>query len=164
MKRRDWFGARRAALKARFVLQSARSRLGARFARRPATVALESVQRRLELVLTAAYGRPITIAPIETRGWRKSLARLSDSGWITEHPTIDGDTIRLPPALATHGDEKRAVQRYRLLAIEQAERLTRGTPVLAPHGDPLERDLYLLREGAAIDAHIARTRWPTWSG
>jgi nitric oxide reductase NorD protein len=157
VKRRDWFGARRAALKARFVLQSARARVRARFARRPATVALDSVQRRLELVLTAAYGRPITIAPIEARGWRHSLARVSDNGWVSEQPTIDGETIRLPPALATHGDAKRAVDRYRLLAIEQAERLTRGTPALAPHADALERDLYLLREGAAIDAHIART-------
>src|SRR5262249_42597637 len=40
--------------------------------------------------------------------------------------------------------------------VEQAERLARGTANHAPHADALERDLYLLREGAAIDARISR--------
>jgi len=122
-------------------------------------VALEQVQRRLELVLTAVYGRPIPIAPIERGVWnRERVRQLSkgDIGGAEATPSADGETIFLPPELLTHGDEARAVARYRLFAIEQAERITRATAELAPLADPLERDLYLLREGAAIDARIAR--------
>src|SRR5262249_14786655 len=71
-------------------------------------------------------------------------------------PKLGADDIRLPSMLnATEGADV-AVARFRLLAVEQAERLTRGTAGETPHADALERDLYLLREGAAIDARIAR--------
>jgi len=145
--------ARRFVLKARYAIQRARAHATAKFVRRPTTLSLDHLHRRLELVLTAAYGRPIAIAPVE-RGW---MHRTFSGVWsITAPATLDGETIRLPDAIATHGDAKNAADRYRLLAIEQAERLTRGTSSVAPRGDALERDLYLLREGAAIDVHIAR--------
>jgi nitric oxide reductase NorD protein len=147
-------GARRFALKAQYMIQRARAQAKAKLARRRTTLPLEQLHRRLELVLNAVYGRPIPIAPLE----RGRLNRPFSGTWIVDTPArIDGETIRLPEALATHGDEKLAADRYRLLAIEQAERLMRGTLNAAPRGDALERDLYLLREGAAIDAHIART-------
>jgi nitric oxide reductase NorD protein len=151
---RSLSSARRFALKARYMFQRARAQAKTRLARRPTTLPLEHLQRRLELVLNAAYGRPIAIAPVE----RGRLNRPFSGAWIIETPArLDGETIRLPEALATRGDEKLAADRYRLLAIEQAERLMRGTTTAAPRGDALERDLYLLREGAAIDAHLART-------
>src|SRR5206468_9042564 len=53
-------------------------------------------------------------------------------------------------------DDVPVLTRYRLLALEQAERLVRGTALTPLPRDPLERDLYLLHEAAAIDAHIAR--------
>ena len=68
---------------------------------------------------------------------------------------IDGATIRLPVELRADDGPERALGHYRLLALEQAERLIRGTATLAP-ADPLERDLFLVREGAAIDATLAQ--------
>lgn len=148
-------GARRLALKARYVMQRARTRVRATFTRRPTAVRLDQMHRRLELVLTAAYGRPIVIAANERRGWaRKSVFALISN--LTT-ASIDGDTIRLPEEIESGGDQQRGADRYRLLAIEQAERLARGTATLSPATDPLERDLYLLREGASIDAQIAHT-------
>ncbi|HEY4303662.1 MAG TPA: VWA domain-containing protein [Gemmatimonadaceae bacterium] len=149
------FAGRRFALKAQYVLQRARVRVRATFARKQTTVRLDAMHRRLELVLTAAYGRPITIASNERRGWAKRSVFALMENLTTA--SIDGEVIRLPEEIESGGDQQRGADRYRLLAIEQAERLTRGTTTLAPLADPLERDLYLLREGAAIDAQIART-------
>jgi nitric oxide reductase NorD protein len=149
------FSPRRFALKAQYVMQRARNRVHATVARKPTAVRLDDLHRRLELVLTAAYGRSIVIAANERRGWaRKSVFALMSN--LTT-ASIDGNVIRLPAEIESGGDAQRGADRYRLLAIEQAERLTRGTALLAPQSDPLERDLYLLREGAAIDREIART-------
>jgi nitric oxide reductase NorD protein len=156
---RRWFGVRRLALKTQYAAQRARARLRQLLRTGPATMPLAQVQRRLELVLTAVYGRPIPIAPIANTFWnRERIRRLSvaDIYGTEATPSVDGETIFLPLELATRGDAAQTAARYRLFAIEQAERIARGTATLAPHADPLERDLYLLRESATIDAHIAR--------
>jgi nitric oxide reductase NorD protein len=44
---------------------------------------------------------------------------------------------------------------FRLLALEQAARLERGTAASMPADDPLARDLYLLAEAAAVDRQLA---------
>lgn len=124
-------------------------------------VELEGVRRRLELLLTALYGRHIPIAPPESRRdgwWRRALRSVSPYNEPQIVPASDGESLRLPPSLdATLGDDA-AIARYRLLAIEQGERVMRGTAVLAAQAmDGLERDLFLVRESAAIDAAIART-------
>ncbi len=108
-------------------------------------VRLPEVSRRLELLVAALYGRPIQIAPAPSRGGRLRRA---------EPPTAanDGERIVLPAELPG-GD---ALGRYRLMALAQAERVERGTAVLAPaRTDALERDLYLLFESAAVDAAVA---------
>lgn len=150
-----WVRARRLALKARYAMERARTRARTTFARKPTAVRLDDMHRRLELVLTAAYGRPIIIAVNERRGWARRSVTALLSNLTTA--SLDGEVIRLPEEIEGGGDLQRAADRYRLLAIEQAERLTRGTSQHAPLTDPLERDLYLLREGASIDAQIART-------
>src|SRR5262249_53515369 len=128
-------------------------------ARRP-TVELEHVQRRLELLLTAIYGRPISISPVPTKklNWAERMARR-----LAPDPEAHGATpagvagdLRPLGAPSAHSGSADARARFRLLAIEQAERLTRGTASAVPRDDALERDLYLLREGIAIDAKIAR--------
>jgi nitric oxide reductase NorD protein len=151
---------RRLALKARFKAAAARERARAiAHARRP-TVQLEDVHRRLELLIVALYGRPIPITPAETPqdAWteraRKFMSR--DARMRETTAGADGESIRLPRALSARDGAEHAIARYRLLAIQQAERVTRGTPASAALRDALERDLYLLREGAAIDAAIAR--------
>src|SRR4051812_19232556 len=124
-------------------------------------VELEGVRRRLELLLTAMYGRHIPIAPPESRreGWWRRVARSVSP--FTEPQAVsasDGESLRLPPSVdATLGDEA-AIARYRLFAIEQGERIMRGTAALAASArDQLERDLFLIRESAAVDAAISRT-------
>jgi nitric oxide reductase NorD protein len=65
--------------------------------------------------------------------------------------------IQLPSILAGSGGRDQAIARYRLLAIEQAARIMRGSSALAPAADErMVRDLYSLSESAAIDASIAR--------
>lgn len=154
----QWFGTRRLVLKTRHAVERAGARVRERLSREPASLAFDDIHRRLELVLTAAYGRPMAIAANDEPGWMgRELRRLMPFGHRHETPTVDGDTIKLPARLMIGGNERQATDRYRLFAIEQAERIMRGTLAHAQIRDPLERDLYLLREGAAIDANIART-------
>ena len=137
-----------------------RDRARTRFRKRKPTVTLEAVHRRLELVVAALYGRPIALTTTERgpQGWRQRIEALlgvqPDARRTT--PTVDGETIRLPDVLDAPDGAESAIARYRILAIEQAERITRGTPSHVPATDPLERDLYLVREGMAIDAELMR--------
>ena len=124
-------------------------------------VELDGVRRRLELLLTAMYGRHIPIAAPEvqrdgwwTRAWR-SVSPFSAPPTIS---ASDGESLQLPPTVDAASGTDAAIARYRLLAIEQGERVMRGTAAVAARAtDQLERDLFLLRESAAIDAAIARS-------
>ncbi|HET7186577.1 MAG TPA: VWA domain-containing protein [Gemmatimonadaceae bacterium] len=110
-----------------------------RDARTPSTLPLTDVQRRLELLLAAMFGRPLRVgadAPASSNGRRT---------------TAD---IVLPSRLAAPDGLDAARERYRLLAIERAMRIVRGSDAVVPSGDRLERDLYLLAEGVSIDRDI----------
>jgi len=122
-------------------------------------VELDAVRRRLELLLAAMYGRHIPIAVPDrrreswlARTWR-AVSPFSEAESVA---ASDGESLRLPPSMDASPGAIEAIARYRLLAIEQAERVVRGTAVAAAGLDSLERDLFLLRESAAIDAAIAR--------
>src|SRR5690606_36337206 len=65
-----------------------------------------------------------------------------------------GERLRLPRELPDEDDA--GLTAYRLLAAGLAARAERGTPHHLP-ADPLVRDLYLVREAAAVDAYLART-------
>jgi nitric oxide reductase NorD protein len=104
--------------------------------KRPAVVAFADVHRRLEILLSAMFG-PLT-----------------GDGLMARTPTAKPHekSIVLPPVIpASDG----GVERYRLLAIEQGARIVRGTRGAVP-ADRIERDLYMIIEGAAIDADIVR--------
>ncbi|MEP6495881.1 MAG: VWA domain-containing protein [bacterium] len=157
-----WFaGARRLMLKARYragkIPAFARVTIGSR---RP-TLGFEDVHRRLEIVLAAVYGRTISIAPIDysDRHWAERFVRYisPDPGAREPRPATDGTTIELPLAVTTRKGYDTAVAHYGLLAIQQAERIERGTATHVPTDDVLVRDLYLLREGRAVDAKIEQT-------
>ena len=158
MQRRGWLGlGRRLFLKAQYRVQELRGRARARRDARASMLPLDRVHRRLELLLAAIYGRSIPIAPLEHK-WtgpngREFARRVFRMG--APIASVDGDAIYLPRALAEQ-DDVAALTRYRLIALEQAERMIRGTTEQTLPTDQLERDLYLLREGAAIDAHIAQ--------
>ena len=123
-------------------------------------VELDSVRRRLELLLAAMYGKHIPIAVPDRRraGWLTRAWRAVTPYTEPESvPASDGESLRLPSAMDAASGRDMALARYRLMAIEQAERVVRGTSTTAAHlSDQLERDLFLLRESAAIDAAIAR--------
>jgi nitric oxide reductase NorD protein len=127
----------------------------------PPRVELTSVRRRLELLLAAMYGRHIPIAPpvVKRGGWWSRTWRAMTP---VQEPEVvaasDGEALRLPTAVDAAAGDEAAIARYRLLAIEQAERVLRGTAVIAAQAsDDLERDLFLLRESVSIDVAIART-------
>src|SRR5206468_11318336 len=64
----------------------------------------------------------------------------------TAHP--DERSIVLPPSIP---DGAEAMERYRLLAIEQGARVARGTRAFTP-ADPLERDLYQDRKSTRLNS------------
>lgn len=130
---------------------------------RPAVVELEDVRRRLELLIAAYYGRAIPVEAVDTAkqgGWmRRYVLRAHGERAASDAlPRTDGERILLPRALDASSGEGSAISLYKLLVFEQAERIVRGTVAAlpGPDDDPLVRELYLLAEGAAVDASIAR--------
>lgn len=151
--------ARRLALKARQTAQSARDAADAQIKARRRVLSLDQVQRRLEVLVAAVHDQPISIVPESspppswlTRTWRLIAPNAGIKDGV---PESDADSIRLPAELPATDGKDTALARYRLFAIEQAERIVRGTAAHVGVLDPLERDLYMLREGALVDAHIA---------
>ena len=125
---------------------------------------LVRIRQRLELFLGALYVGAPSILPADPPPAPTWLARLA--GRAPRHLTrqtataaTDGARIWLPRAVESSEGEARAVDTYRLLAVEMAARADRGTPRHAPPGgsDPLVRDLYLLAEAVAIDRAIAES-------
>ena len=148
----------------RHALRAAQAAREARDARRERArsrvVALGDVKRRLEMLLAAVYGRPLVLdaaaapeplAPL-MRVWEARSRHLRPAD---PRASAIGDRILLPPSLPAGAN---TVARYRLLAIEQAERLARGTFDHLPDdaAPALERDLYLLCEAAAVDRALVR--------
>ncbi|HEU4564930.1 MAG TPA: hypothetical protein VFS05_09795, partial [Gemmatimonadaceae bacterium] len=149
-------------LRARAAASARAERLRQRLLAPHAAVPLDEVRRRLELLLAALHGRVIHIDAAEPPSRRSRLERIvSPEPRHLRHeealPSTDGERIRLPASLRAEGGADDAMARYRLLALEQGERVARGTAALAPgEDDALARDLYLLREAAAVDAALAR--------
>ncbi len=127
---------------------------------RPAALpTLSDVHRRVELFVAACFpdapGISVADPPAQlnvlARFARRRTAHLFHANALA---STDGSRIRLPARI--EGLEADAiVERYRLLALEQAARATRGTVTRLPASTtPLLRDLYLLAEAAAVDAEL----------
>jgi len=123
---------------ARRLLAPARAR---RTARTPAVVSIEEMSRRLELLLAAMFGRRFSVGSATPRPGGDAHAK---------HDII------LPAAITAQGGVDGARAQFRLIAIEQAARHVRGTTASDLPDDPLERDLFMIAEGASIDRAIAR--------
>ena len=128
----------------------------------PAVLALGRVRQRLELLLSALYGETLPILPADPEPAPTWLARLF--GRAPRHlaragalPATDGERVWLPRALDARDGEGAALDQYRLLAVEQAARVARGFAHAHPDDAPrIERDLYRLAEGAAVDRGLVR--------
>ena len=103
---------------------------------------LVRIRQRLELFLGALYVGAPAILPADPPPAPTWLARLA--GRAPRHLTrqtataaTDGTHIWLPRAVESSEGEARAVDTYRLLAVEMAARADRGTPRHAPPGDPI---------------------------
>ena len=148
---------RRLLLKVRGTAERLVAPLARRVARRDEEhVRLDAVKRRLEVFLAALYGAPVAVAARDVSRRRGIVLRIAERVRPDADAALaasDGERVLLPPSLPAAGDPVAALARYRLLAVEQAERLQRGTLRDVPT-DPLERDLYLLREASAVDAAI----------
>jgi nitric oxide reductase NorD protein len=124
-------------------------------------VTLARARPRLELFLDALLGSVPPILPADPPPAPTWLARAL--GRAPRHlargavASTDGRRIWLPREIPTAGDDAAALGAYRLLGLEQAARVRRGTLEHLPAGaDGLERDLYLLAEAVAVDAGLAR--------
>jgi len=123
-------------------------------------VGLDDVRRRLELLLAGVYGHPVTVAAAETpreSAFKRLLRHTTPAHLRPAAAPLaanDGARVLLPTTLeSADGD---VIGRYRILAMEQAERLVRGTALALPADEPpLVRDLYAIAEGAAADRAIA---------
>ncbi len=116
---------------------------------------LHDVRRRLELFVAAVFPGAPEIGIAEAPAPPSFLAQLARRRRSHLHSPLalsstDGERIRLP-AVLDRVSPVDVLPRYRLLALEQAARVNRGTLRDLPAGDVLRRDLYLLAEAAAVD-------------
>lgn len=129
--------------------------------REPEMLRLEAVERRLSLFLNATFRLDVPIVVAEPPmppnflvRWFREIPKFN----VREEPipSTDGARIRLPRRLPyPEGERERAVERYRVYAVEQAIRLMRGTAHHVPEDDRHPtRPLYLLAEGASADRYI----------
>ena len=146
------------ALIATRVVRDLWSRRAAKTTERPSQ--LKDLRRRVELFVAAVFPDAPEIGVADPPAPPSFLARLARRR--TAHlysrvaiPSTDGHRIRLPGAL--EGLPAAAIlDRYRLMALEQAARVSRRTLDQMPEADPLLRDLYFLAEAAAIDGLLVR--------
>ncbi len=108
------------------------------------------------------YGEAVTIdslAPPKTPSW--TVRALRQLALVRERGASESsaDRIALPATLPAHRTDISAIEQYRLIAVQHAERIRRAS---AKHArdvtSDLERDLYQLAESAAIDAQIVASQ------
>jgi len=127
-----------------------------------AVLALERVRHRLELFLCALHGQVVPVLPADPAPAATWLARTL--GRAPRHLArsealagSDGERVWLPRALDASAGVGAALDRYRLFAVEQAERAATGFAHAWPHDvSLLERDLYRIAEAVAVDRALCR--------
>ncbi len=121
--------------------------------------ALPEMRRRLELFIGAVFPTVADIGTADPAAPPSLLERLARRGTSHLHasqafPSVSGQRVLLPGTLGL--PPAASLLRYRLLALEQAARIDRGTMAAHPMGDILLQDLYRLAEAAAVDATLGR--------
>ncbi len=126
----------------------------------PSSLTLAHVQQGLELFNTALFGETPPIVAAEPPALPTWLARVAKR--IPRHlierdayAWTDGERLRLPPSMGIQGMNANLVS-YRLLAIGQALRASRGSAVHMPdQSNLLLHDLFLISEAVAVNCSIA---------
>jgi nitric oxide reductase NorD protein len=121
---------------------------------------LAQLAPRLALLVRAASGRTLPLRASSLPTPPTLLARLfrraDGARWTSALPATDGTSIWLPATLGPISPDA-ALARYRVMALQQATRVTRGSVGLSPgRSDALLDDLYLLFEAVAADADLVR--------
>lgn len=152
---RIWDPARRLFLQAR---EKARVVMNAR----QSPPSLDDVRPRLQHYLRAMYGESI---PIESLAPQKevNVAKrvIKKIALARQHAASESDAacMRLPATLPAQSNGVSAVEQYRVMAVQHAERMRRAS---ASHArevtTDLERDLFQLAEAATIDAQIIESQ------
>ncbi len=118
-------------------------------------VPLSAVAERLNLLIVAVIGQSLPLRVAQPPARSNFLQKLTIRKYGRSHeqalPATDGRSIWLPRELGIF-ETSAALDRYRVLALQQAIRAVRGSvQAVAPHTDPLVHDLYLLLVAAASD-------------
>ncbi len=126
----------------------------------PVMVALDDVASRLDLLCTGVFGEryPIRVAQTGARSTLLTLLFRRDPAprTVAALPATDGRSIWLPREADT-ADTALGTSRYRIMALQQAMRIHRGSAALVtPESRPLIRDLYLLLEALNADEQLTR--------
>ena len=123
-------------------------------------VPLRDARWRLELFAGALVGIPVRIAEAEPPAPQSWLARFRRHRPVPARPHgptpgTDGRRLYLPASLPARDGVDAALEMYRLLALQQAVRLLRGSATLALSADAGEiRDRFLAAEAAIVDRWI----------
>ncbi|MGY0650872.1 nitric oxide reductase activation protein NorD [Luteimonas sp. A537] len=131
------------------------------YAREPdAPVALASLVRRLDLLVSAACGTSLPMRVALPPARPTVLHRLFHRHAYPRHrqalPATSGDAIWLPAHLGIC-DDVEASELYRAMALQQACRATRGhVRAIAATRSPLLRDTALVLEAYAAEVAVAR--------
>lgn len=133
--------------------------------RRPATqphrLALEDVASRLDLLAQAVFQRTFRLRaaqPPAPRTWLDKLLRRQEAPpALSAVPATDGESIWLPRHVDLEQAHSSAIERYRVLLLQQAVRATRGSAHQYPFGESeVLRALYHLFEADAADAQLVQ--------
>ncbi|WP_150304925.1 nitric oxide reductase activation protein NorD [Pseudomonas saliphila] len=126
----------------------------------PVLLTLNDVASRLDLLCTGVFANrfPIRVAQMGARSTLLTLVFRRDPAPRTRAaiPATDGVSIWLPRDAGTP-DVTFGSAWYRVLALQQAMRVERGSAALiAPDMNPLLRDLYLLLEAFNADQALSQ--------
>lgn len=126
----------------------------------PARLALKDIAQRLDLLLSAVFGRsfPLRIAePPPPATFIAKVFRRGEGPRVDEAlPATDGHSIWLPGVL-TDRPRLGAAEAFRTMALSQATRATRrSAEAWTQLTDPLERALFLVFEAHAADSRLVQ--------
>ncbi|GIZ53902.1 nitric oxide reductase activation protein NorD [Noviherbaspirillum aridicola] len=113
---------------------------------------LKDVAQRLDLLITAAFGRShalkVAQPPAPATFLTKVFRRKEGPRVQAAIPATDGESIWLPGSLSG----PHALERYRILALQQAARARRGSAgYIVNATSPLHQAIYLVLEAHAAD-------------